>query len=356
MKLIDILEPLSSNNSLTEEYSYNHYGDYAVIDGSTTNNYKQKIDTFDYDGTCLCITTAGIYAGNVSLFSGKFSVGNNVKCYFLRKQYQNINIKYFILHLTAIAEKCLTGKSGGYTSLNTSMFENFDIKLVSEKNQKKYSKFYDKYKKLISTVDFLNNIIKEYNDNLNIGDYEILVEKPADKIFVLSGGYSLLTEEYRYNNSDDSLIPVFTGAKKFENFYVNKKAVLKKYIYDNFDMKVTRKGDAGYTMLVCSNTFTINDDAYAVKNILDDDIINNKYFYLWLFRKYASMAVVDEDGNGTFSKTKFLSIKMAIPKKETQEVISKYMFVYESTNELYQEFVNELFVIKNQLRELEFNS
>ena len=124
MKLIDFLEPLTCNSKLTEEYAYNNFGDFVVIDGSTMNDYKLKIKTFDYDGISICVTTAGIYAGNVSIFKGKFSVGNNVKCYFLRKKFKKINLDYLVVHLSLIAEKCLTGKSGDYSSLNISMFEN----------------------------------------------------------------------------------------------------------------------------------------------------------------------------------------------------------------------------------------
>jgi len=342
MKLIDIIIPLSNSSKLTEEYSYNHYGDYAVIDGSTTSDYRLKIDTYDYDGTCVCVTTAGVYAGNVSLYSGKFSVGNNVKCYFVKEKYRNIDLNYLSVHMLSIAEKCLTGKTGDYASLNISMFENFEFNLPSIEIQKKCSEFYKKYELVNKKIKFIQQIISDQDYNMNIINYEYISEIQANKIFKLDGGCSKLTEEFRYNNSDNDLLPVYTGAKKFENLFVNKQSVSEKYQFYNYDMKVTRKGDAGFVMLVDDDIFTINDDAYAIKNIPNEHLINNKYIYLWIFRKHANNAVVDEDGNGTFSKTNFEREIIKIPNKEIQKTLIGYMYIYEALSKLIFEANNEL--------------
>ena len=356
MKLIDFLEPLTCNSKLTEEYAYNNFGDFVVIDGSTMNDYKLKIKTFDYDGISICVTTAGIYAGNVSIFKGKFSVGNNVKCYFLRKKFKKINLDYLVVHLSLIAEKCLTGKSGDYSSLNISMFENYEFNFADLNFQKKAALFYLKYKEIEKKCNFIESILLEQDYNLNISNYKCIAQVPATDIFKLKGGYSKLTEEFRYNNSDNQLIPVYTGAKKFENLYVNKDVIPKEYLFKNYNMKVTRKGDAGHVMLISDKIFTINDDAYAIKNLTNDNIIYNEMIYLWLFRKYAVKSVVDENGNGTFSKTSFENRIIKIPDKKTQEIIIKYMFIYEELNKLVSLTKNELYDIKLSMRNLDFDN
>lgn len=324
IKVKDLLVPLQSRNNLTEEYAYNHQGIYPVIDGSTQDlEYKNKIDSFDYNCTCIAITTVGFYAGHVSKYSGQFSIGNNVQCYTINPKY-SYDIDYVIFKLFQISKNILNGQSGEYSSLNITKFENSVIILDSPEYQEKVIRIMNGRDKLM----FLEKKLTDYINTLELHSLQTDKQNriPISKVIDLEGGSSYLTEEYLYNHSDnlDDLIKVYTGALTFNNKFVNRSSA-KKVFKDT--LKITRKGQAGLLSFI-KGEFTINDDAYSVKILPEyENKVNMYYLYFYLLT-ITKEAVTSEGGNGTFNKNKFLKLNLVLPNLEKQNEIGKLIERY----------------------------
>lgn len=336
-KLIsELLYPINSNSKYTEEYAYNNSGDYIVIDGSTQGfEYKLKIDTYDYCGTVIAVTTVGYYAGHVSYYNGKFSVGNNVSCYMLTEDARkmNIDIRYIVFKLFHISKSIISGEAGGYAALNTTKFENSYIEIDSIEKQNKIIEFM-KAREVLSNLELKLEEKTKLINNLQLSNLEGK-KHPINEILDVCGGSSFLTEEFLYNNSDnlEERIPVYTGAVDFTGKYVNKNKA--RNIFNNC-IKITRKGQAG-AMSYISGEFTINDDAYVIK-------IKEKYkkeinvFFLQLYLStIISKAVSAEDGNGTFNKTKFKEMEIILPKIDVQNKIGALYCTYIKLYKIFNE-------------------
>lgn len=136
---------------------------------------------------------------------------------------------------------------------------------------------------------------------------ELLIEN------TLLGGNSSLTNEFIYNNSDnkDLIIPVFTGAKEFQNKYVNLTSIPSHKIFfgSDYTIKINRKGDVKFATIITEKKFTINDDAYIgylnKQKIKELGITVNAFcgFIISNISKFSS----SESGNGTFNKNSFLN-------------------------------------------------
>ena len=327
IKISKLLIPLEAKSKYTEEYSYNNGGEYIVIDGSTQNfDYKLKIDTYDYDCLAISVSTVGFYAGHVSYYQGKFSVGNNVACFKLSEEAlkRGVDVKYLVFKFFGVTKTITSGESGGYAALNVNKFLNSYIQLDDVEQQKKIIEFMSKREEISKLENKITNVIGAF-EKYQLGAVEG-TETPINKIVELIGGSGYLTEEFLYNNSDnlDDLLPVYSGAVEFNGRYVNRNKA-RKIFTDS--LKITRKGLAGYIMFI-KGDFTINDDAYVVKikeEYKDKVNLNFLHFY---FLSIISKAISSEDGNGTFNKTKFLSFNIKLPKKEIQDKFGKVFEKY----------------------------
>ncbi len=328
IKISKLLIPLEAKSKYTEEYSYNNGGEFIVIDGSTQSfDYKLKIDTYDYDCLAISVSTVGFYAGHVSYYEGKFSVGNNVACFKLSDEAVNmgLNVKYLVFKFFGVTKTITSGESGGYAALNVNKFLNSFIYIDDAKKQNRIVEFMNKREEITKLESKISNVIDKIQ-KYQLGPVEG-IPTPINQIVELIGGSGYLTEEFLYNNSDnlDDLLPVYSGAVEFNGRYVNRNKARK--IFSD-SLKITRKGLAGYIMYI-KGDFTINDDAYVVK-IKDEyrDKININFLHFY-FLSIISKAISSEDGNGTFNKTKFLSFDIKLPKKDVQdkfgEVFDKYI-------------------------------
>lgn len=144
----------------------------------------------------------------------------------------------------------------------------------------------------------------------------------------LFGGVSSLTSEFIYNNSDnkESIIPVFTGSKQFQNKFINSTAISPKKIFhgSNFTVKLNRKGDVKFATVIREKEFTINDDAYVVylnQEKMKKLNITTTSFCGFIILNISTFAS-SESGNGTFNKKSFLESTF-----DTQK-ISDYEYAY----------------------------
>lgn len=329
IKMSKLLYPVNANPKYTEEYAYNNSGEYPVIDGSTQNfEYKLKINTYDYNDVVIAITTVGYYAGHVSVYSGKFSVGNNVSCFTL-SDYANrlkLNVNYLAFKIFQITKNIISGESGGYAALNINKFLDEYINIgVSEQLQ--IIKLMEKRNELFLLENKIDTAIQNFEKyNLSELDSNIVYTGQINKILDLIGGLSNLTQEYIYNNSDhlDTLLPVYTGSTTFSGQFVNKNK--SKKIFKN-QLKIARKGVAGHISYI-QGEFTINDDAYVIK--INDDYVEkiNIHFLHFYLRSIINDAVSSQGGNGTFNKTKFLTFKIKLPSIDTQNEVGNIFYKY----------------------------
>lgn len=350
VKISKLLCPISANPKYTEEYAYNNSGTYPVIDGSTQSfDYKLKIDTYDYDDVVIAITTVGYYAGHVNVYSGKFSVGNNVSCFTL-SDYANklkLNIDYLAFKFFQITKNIISGESGGYAALNINKFLDLYID-IDISNQSQIVKLMEKRKELFILENKIDTVIQNFRKyNLNEVDGEIY---PINKILDLIGGSSNLTQEYVYNNSDhlNALLPVYTGSITFSGQFVNRNK--SKKIFKN-QLKITRKGIAGHISYI-PGEFTINDDAYVVK--INEDYVEkvNIHFLHFYLSSIINDAVSSQCGNGTFNKTKFLTFKIKLPSIDKQNEVGNVFYKYLKLIEINEKMYNFRVLLNKELYNL----
>ena len=149
----DLFEVISEDTSLTEEYFYEHPGDFPVFSGQTQDfGIVARIDTFKQDGPCVTLTTYGS-AGTLAYREGRFTVGRNCMGLKLKKEYESqVNLRWFAYALQGLFKRLTIGESGGQTSLNKTIVERVQIELPSIEVQERQLEKYIRAQSLLDTI------------------------------------------------------------------------------------------------------------------------------------------------------------------------------------------------------------
>ena len=318
--------------NLTEEYFYEHKGNYPVYSGQTRNEgIVSYIDNYEHDGNCVTVTTYGNNAGRLFFRIGKYTIGRNCMGIKPKKQYlDQINMEWFSYKFQNLFYKLRIGDLHGQRSLNQKLIKNVIINIPSIEIQVDQLYQYRKLQKMIKHVTKIQHEISEFLEN-KLDYFPIKFTNHLSEIFNICGGNNNLTEEFIYNNqptTSDEAIPIYSGStiqstslgfiertaqKKSKGLKISKAPAI----------IVVRKGLAGTMKYVKTGDFTITDDAYVMTLKTE---WKNKINLRWFVLQYQDLfknLVTSKSDNATFSKEYAEQQTIAIPPINAQNNIAK---------------------------------
>jgi len=341
--------------NLTEEYFYEHKGEYPVFSGQTENEgIIAYIDGYNQTEPCVTFTTYGVNAGTLNYREGKYTIGRN--CMGLRpkeKFKDKIILEWFIYRYQNLFYKSAIGDKNGQKSLNKILIKGVEITIPNKNIQRKQLRL---YQRALSMVSDINNLLSKLNNLLNskIKINLIAYEEEIGNIFHFKGGNSGLTEEFVYYNqstSEDDKIPILSSATIETNFmgYISKNAKpqgKKLKIFKGPCILVARNGYAGKMTYISESEFTTNDHAYV---LVPKEEWKNEINLRWFVYQYQELffnLVTSKSDNATFNKEYAKKQKVKIPDKENyQDKIAKMLLKID-------ELINKLEYIKEQIYDL----
>ena len=342
-----------SETNLTEEFFYEHKGNYPVFSGQTENEgIVAFIDTFYQEGPCITFTTYGS-AGKMYFRNGKYTIGRNCMGLKLKEEYKDkVNMEYFSFKFQNLFYRLRIGDPKGQKSLNKTLIENVEVIILSKNIQEKQLKLYKKAKILLETVnDCILNFKKMLNISIVVSKYKY--EESLSEIFHFEGGNGGLTEEFIYYNqptSEDDKMAILSGATLKANLmgYISRNAKpnskgLK--VFKGPAIIVVRKGIAGQMTLISDGEFTTNDDVYVLIPKKDwKDKINLRWF-AYQYQELFFNLVTSKSDNATFNKEYARKQMVKIPDITVQNKIAEKFLIVE-------ELVEKLEKLKREIEEL----
>jgi restriction endonuclease S subunit len=309
--------------NLTEEYFYEHVGEFPVYSGQTVDEgIVAYIDTYFHEGEMLTFTTYGVGAGKIFSRNGKFTVGRNCMGLKLKQNYiSQIILDWFKYKYQNLFYRLRIGDVDGQRSLNKILLENISIEIPDKEIQLQELAGYRnienavlKLEKLNSNVDALLNYKFTFKPK-----YQDKIEN----ILTSKGGNSGLTEEFVYYNlptDEYDSIPIYSGATQTENYLgsISRNArpnnsQLK--IFKAPSILVVRKGLAGKMFYIDKGEFTTNDDAYvfSLKNEWKNKV--NLLWFSYHFQELFFNLVTSKSDNATLNKEYVLKQTIELPDK-----------------------------------------
>jgi type I restriction enzyme S subunit len=111
--------------NITEEYLYNHPGEYPVYSGQTeAQGILGYIDSFNQHLPSVTFTTYGVGAGKLFYRQGKYTIGRNCMGLRPKETYTGkINLKWFSYSFQNTFYRLRIGDTDGQRSLNKLLLE-----------------------------------------------------------------------------------------------------------------------------------------------------------------------------------------------------------------------------------------
>jgi len=105
----EILKWKKGNSKLTKEYMRKHTGSYPVYTADTLGTWKSgiDIDSYEWEGECIRLTTNGEYAGTFSYISGgKYSMNGDAGRIWIKDEFKDsIDLQYILCTLIDIRRR-----------------------------------------------------------------------------------------------------------------------------------------------------------------------------------------------------------------------------------------------------------
>lgn len=346
-----ILDCLSGNSGLTEEYIYSKIQEsqdkkYRLLTGSTDftdvqyihkfrhpKNFAKSISTID-DKPVIHVVRIG-KAGSVRYFDkGNYTITENTYLLYLKDDLKyEVNLKWLMYALIPqFAEYSNVADYGTWNK--TRFFKNVAVNLPLFDEQIKIVKQYERLEQLNKSIENLRHKINDLKNKMLIIDYTNFQVKgiPISKILDCMSGNPGLTEKVIYQKSQlDGLRYTVLSSSTIEETrlgeipmcYINNKHL--KVFEDKEGILVIRNGKAGTTFFLEKGKYTINDHAYILS--LKEE---QKYEVLlkWLMVQYRKdfFEYSSSSDNGTWNKTGFFkNMKLDLSSIEEQkEVLESY--------------------------------
>jgi len=203
----------------TNTYITLNVGSFPVFSSKTTNNWEiWKINTYDYDKSCITWTTDWVHAWTVFIRENiKFSMTTHCWALILKKEYlEKISLIYVYYFLSVFLKQYAIWTDN--KRITSWMIKDIFIKLPINKNwdfdlekQKEISSKYEKLEKLKDRI----RIMKEDFENQKV---EIIlkwnfIEKKLEEIFDLSINTNHSKFTKTFVNSNKWNIPVYSASK-----------------------------------------------------------------------------------------------------------------------------------------------
>ena len=348
-KIFDFLP----ETNLTEEYFYDHKGDYPVFSGQTEDNgIVACIDSFNQTKPCITFTTYGS-AGKIYYREGNYTIGRNCMGLRPKKNYEGkVVLEWFSYEYQNKFYKRVIGDEAGQKSLNKLLLENLQIQLPDKNIQIRQLALYKKATLLSTRIKHeLENIDKIDSYNIKIVKSEY--NEKFDNIFKPLGGNSGLTEEFIYNNqarNDEEKLPVFSSATQNVNMmgYISKYAKLQDEglkIFKSPCILVARNGYAGKMSLMTNGEFTTNDHAYVLELQKDWKEKVNLRWFMYQYQALFYNLVTSKSDNATFNTKNVENRMIDLPSKSIQDKIALTLYKIDKLKE-------RLIAMQKQLQKL----
>ena len=348
----EILDCLSGNSGLTEEYLYSQIQNvssdrkYRILTGSTNYGDAQFIHKCKHpkNATRLIATVenrAVIHvvrkgkAGSTAYFeSGNYTINDDAYLLYLKDNcpYQ-VSLKWLMYELRPKFLEYSSGADNG-TWNKTRFFQNVTVNIPLFTGQIEIVRKYGKIENLRQRLVDINDRITEARNKMLVTKYAIFQAKnvPISKVLNCLSGNSGLTEEVIYQKSqlESERYIVLSSSTREETrlgeipiCHINGKKL--KVFEDKKGILVIRNGKAGTTFYLEKGKYTINDHAYILS--LKDDC---KYdvSLRWLMIQYSKtfLEYSSSADNGTWNKTGFFqNTRIDLPSFNEQiQVVETY--------------------------------
>lgn len=345
--------------NLTEEYFYEHRGQYPVFSGQTENEgIVALIDGYNREIDCATVTTYGNNAGKLYFRNGKYTVGRNCMGIVPKEQYKDeINMKWFSFKFQNLIYRLRIGDPQGQRSLNRMLIEDIQITIPDTDVQNRQLKLYEKadlLKTKINKIYYELKLIRESQFN----KFKPIHQGKIGKIFTIDGGNNGLTEDAIYLNQPydkDESLPILSSATIQTNLLgiINKNAKLNGNDLKVFSapaILVARNGFAGTMTYISEGQFTTNDHAYVmIPNDEWKDKVNPRWF-AYQYQELFVNLVTSKSDNATFNKTYAENQLVILPDIDFQnKIVSKLYGVDSVMKELNKTYAELSDLIEHEL-------
>ncbi len=324
-----------SETNITEQYFYEHRGDFPVYSGQTKNEgVVAYIDSANQKEPSLVFTTYGS-AGKLNYREGNFTIGRNAMGLRPKKKYkQDINLKWFAYKFQNLFYRLRIGDPQGQKSLNKLLLNKISIEIPDKKIQIKQLSYYQKAtalkKEILNIKTELDNFLKS-KQLIKKAKYKEQIKK----IFKIVGGNSGLTEEFVYYNqptNNEEKINILSGATIENNLLglvnISSKLHNKKLkVFVAPFIQIVRKGLAGHMRFFNKGKFVANDDIYILKVRNEwKDRINLRWF-CYQYQELFFNLVTSKSDNATFNKKYTEEQFIEIPNEKIQKEITEKLLI-----------------------------
>ena len=252
----------------TNTYITWNIGDFSVFSSQTTNNWEiWKINTYDYDNSCITWTTDWVHAWTVFIRDNiKFSMTTHCWALILKKEYlETISLRYIHYFLSVFLKQYAIWTDN--KRLTSWMIKSIFIKIPTNKNwefdlekQKEIAWKYEKLEKLKDRIRIMKEDLE--NQNISLEDTYIWEEIRLNKLFEIKQWNAFYTKKRILENNWIWDIPVYSSNTKEDWFlvWIKKDFIKEKDLY--YQNCLTWSIDWYAWKIFARNTENINNDKF----------------------------------------------------------------------------------------------
>ncbi|CAC13607.1 RESTRICTION MODIFICATION ENZYME SUBUNIT S2B [Mycoplasmopsis pulmonis] len=279
-KLGQILNLEKGKSKYNAKYVSQNIGIYNLYSSKTKDQgIFGKINSYDFNGEYILITTHGAYAGTVKYVNEKFSTTSN--CFILKVD-ENIAKTKFLSYLLLLQEKTFNDMAIGsaYGYLKNYNINDFEVNLPNLKTQSAIIKIIEPLEKQINAFDEL--ILSEQKSlqhylNYFFGKFyqiepSLFHDYKLEKIAKIRRGKIINSFDLKENPGD---YPVISSNTKNNGIF----GYLNSYMYDG--EYITISADGAY-----AGTVFLNNGKFSITNVCFILLLNDKVNLLTKFLFY----------------------------------------------------------------------
>lgn len=329
MKISDIFE-INQGHQITDEEIYRCMGSIPIITGNNeVKGYWNKSIITEKMLPCLTYPTKA-FSGCISIQENIFDANNTAVLIYKKGMDNVVKIEYMKYILRNKFLSLMTSKEN-ISYLNREIVENIEIDIpeikIQEKIIKKYQIVENFNNKISSYYSLLEAIYRNKTLLIKYNDYQAY-EEPIKNILDYMGGNSGLTEEFIYQNLQNSGSKYKVLSSSIKDDYlgyiheaeINGKSI--KVLENKDSILINRKGKAGYTQFVNAGKNTINDNVYLLY-VKDSCKFQINLRWLMIAYKKDFLEYSSNCDNGTWNMTGFFeNVKIDIPSIEEQDTVA----------------------------------
>ncbi|VEU68443.1 restriction endonuclease subunit S [Mycoplasmopsis pulmonis] len=319
-KLGQILNLEKGKSKYNAKYVSQNIGIYNLYSSKTKDQgIFGKINSYDFNGEYILITTHGAYAGTVKYVNEKFSTTSNC---FILKVNENIVKTKFLSYLLLLQEKTFNDMAIGsaYGYLKNYNINDFEVNLPNLKIQSAIIKIIEPLEKQINAFDelifseqkSLQHYLNYFLNKLASINPSIFKNYKLGDITKIVSGNPKFTKSYIEKN--EGVYPVISSSSFNNGVY----GYINTFDYEK-GITISKDGSVG-NIFYQSNCFSINASAMLIQPV--ENMILEKYLFYLLRSKEKNIKQVF---SGSVIKHIYprdiVKIKVDLPTLKTQSAI-----------------------------------